>query len=85
MLSIKSWDLAFEIHGQMEPFFKALASTRDVEKSVGIIDPRKIKIGSRKYYRYIGSLTTPPCYQNVIWTIVKKVIINFYLFSIIVY
>ena len=58
----------------MEPYFKALASTKDVEKSVGMIDPREIKVGSRKYYRYIGSLTTPPCTQNVTWTIVNKVI-----------
>ncbi|KAI7749939.1 hypothetical protein M8C21_022936 [Ambrosia artemisiifolia] len=57
----------------MEPYFKALVSTKGVEMNVGIIDPREIKIGSRKYYRYIGSLTTPPCHQNVIWTIVKKV------------
>ncbi|KAK9058603.1 hypothetical protein SSX86_023445 [Deinandra increscens subsp. villosa] len=57
----------------MEPYFKALASTKGVEMSVGFMDPRDIKIGSRKYYRYIGSLTTPPCHQNVIWTIVKKV------------
>ncbi|XP_076925678.1 alpha carbonic anhydrase 7-like [Bidens hawaiensis] len=57
----------------MEPYFKSLAATKGVEMSVGIMDPRGIKVGSRKYYRYIGSLTTPPCYQNVIWTIVKKV------------
>ncbi|KAK1411954.1 hypothetical protein QVD17_32840 [Tagetes erecta] len=56
-----------------EPYFKALAETKGVEMNVGTFDPRNIKIGSRKYYRYIGSLTTPPCHQNVIWTIVKKV------------
>ncbi|XP_071690367.1 alpha carbonic anhydrase 7-like [Rutidosis leptorrhynchoides] len=57
----------------IEPHMRATASTRGVETSTGIIDPRDIKIGSRKYYRYIGSLTTPPCTQNVIWTIVRKV------------
>lgn len=43
------------------------------EKDLGIVSPGMIKFGSRKYYRYIGSLTVPPCTEGVIWTIVKKV------------
>ncbi|XP_022756575.1 alpha carbonic anhydrase 7-like [Durio zibethinus] len=53
-----------------------LATVTDItegERVVGVIDPRHIKIGSRKYYRYIGSLTVPPCHENVVWSIVRKV------------
>lgn len=51
----------------------AIANVKEKESPVGSVNPRLIKLGSRKYYRYIGSLTIPPCTQNVIWTIVRKI------------
>ncbi|XP_051138553.1 alpha carbonic anhydrase 4-like [Andrographis paniculata] len=53
----------------LEQFIPYLQFATQEGVNVGVVNPSDIGFSHEEYYRYNGSLTTPPCSENVTWTV----------------
>lgn len=62
--------------GSAQPVVQAVWNNLPLEKGDEVsakakLDPTELLPSDRRYYTYMGSLTTPPCSEGVLWMVMK--------------
>jgi carbonic anhydrase len=64
---------AGENNAALEPIWRAMPRQAGREQDAGLmIDARTLLPGDHSLFRYVGSLTTPPCTQGIVWTLLRQ-------------
>jgi carbonic anhydrase len=64
--------------GARQPVLQTLLNNLPLEKNSDIVvnssslDMNQMLPGDRRYFTYMGSLTTPPCTEDVLWIVMKQ-------------
>jgi len=63
--------------GSAQPLLQKVWNSLPLEKNTELLSPDALDLNNllptdRRYYTYMGSLTTPPCSEGVLWMVMKQ-------------
>ncbi|EFJ07883.1 hypothetical protein SELMODRAFT_429368 [Selaginella moellendorffii] len=70
LVGILSVAIMYTIGSEYDPFIDQLSGEQDVQ----VVDPSLLNVGGKRFLRYVGSLTSPPCTEQVTWSMLRRII-----------